>query len=169
MRRLSTRSRAGALLTSSRPAAILDAVNRETSEPARQPLPQQRVDADSSHFWSQAQRAKLVLRRCGACGRGHFPPRFACPYCWSQQLDWIEASGAATVYTFTVMHRAPSAYWAARTPYVVALVDLAEGPRMMANIVGERALDVAIGERVELCFEDRGGFTLPQFRRAHAS
>jgi uncharacterized protein len=131
-------------------------------------LPQPHRDADSVHYWAQAQCGKLVLRECAACGRRHFPPRFACPGCWSSQLRWIEASGDALVHTFTVMQRAPSPEWRSRVPYVVALVDLAEGPRMMANIVGTDALGVAIGERVVLCFEDRGGQCLPQFRRSPA-
>jgi hypothetical protein len=128
-------------------------------------LPQPNADADSAHYWAQAGAGRLVLRECADCGQRHFPPRFACPRCWSARLRWIEASGTGRVYTFTVMHRAPAPAWQPRTPYVVALVDLAEGPRMMANIVGADALGVAIGEQVTLCFEDRDGMALPQFRR----
>jgi uncharacterized OB-fold protein len=130
-------------------------------------LPQPKHDADSTHYWAQARRGKLVLRECVECGRRHFPPRLACPHCWSQRLHWLDASGEGTVYTFTVMHRAPEPPWLSRVPYVVALVDLVEGPRMMANVVGEDALGVAIGERVHVCFEDRNGAALPQFRRTH--
>jgi uncharacterized OB-fold protein len=128
-------------------------------------LPRPRADADSAYYWSQAQQGKLVLRGCGDCGQPHFPPRFACPFCWSQALTWIEASGAGTVYTFTVVRRAAEPQWQARVPYVVALIELAEGPRMMANIVGADAAGVAIGEPVALCFEPRGEAQLPQFRR----
>jgi uncharacterized OB-fold protein len=123
------------------------------------------ADADSAYYWAQAAQGKLVLRQCCDCGQRHFPPRFACPSCWSQHLDWIQASGDGSVYTFTVVRRAPDAQWQARVPYVVALIDLAEGPRMMANIVGEHAAAVAVGEAVELCFERRGEGRLPQFRR----
>jgi uncharacterized OB-fold protein len=70
------------------------------------------------------------------------------------------------VYSFTVMQRAPAPEFASRAPYVVALVDLDEGPRMMANIVGDDALGVGIGERVRVCFEKRkDGFSIPQFVR----
>ncbi|MPZ42299.1 MAG: hypothetical protein GEV05_02645 [Betaproteobacteria bacterium] len=134
-----------------------------------EPLPQPRPDADSAHYWAQARHGKLVLRACTDCGRRHFPPRLACPYCWSQRLQWLDASGEGTVYTYTVMQRAPQPQWLARVPYVVALVDLAEGPRMMANIVGDDALGVAIGERVHVCFEDRDGAALPQFRRSRGT
>jgi uncharacterized OB-fold protein len=133
--------------------------------PTSEPLPQPRPDADTTHYWAQARRGALVLRACADCGRRHFPPRFACPYCWSHRLQWLDASGEGTVYTCTIMHRAPQPQWLARVPYVLALVDLAEGPRMMANIVGDDALGVAIGERVRVCFECRDGGALPQFRR----
>lgn len=131
-------------------------------------VPAPPLDADSAHYWREAAAGKLVLRVCRACGRRHFPPRFACPSCWSQELDWMQACGEGRVYSFTVMQRAPSAPWQARAPYVVALIDLAEGPRMMANVVGEDAREVEIGERVQLTFEPRGEASVPQFRRQPA-
>lgn len=137
-----------------------------TIDPERAPLPEPRADADSIEYWSQARAGKLVLRRCTACGQHHFPPRHLCPACWSADLAWVEASGEGTVYTFTIMHRAPSPAFSGQTPYVVALVDLAEGPRMMANIVGAGAREVALGERVRACFETRGDHALPQFARS---
>jgi len=128
-------------------------------------LPEPRPNADSIEYWARAADERLVLRRCGACGMHHFPPRRLCPGCWSDRLHWSDASGEARVYTFTVMHRAPLPDFASRVPYVVALVDLAEGPRMMANIVGDDAREVRIGETVKLCFEQRGEYKLPQFHR----
>jgi len=129
-------------------------------------LPAPRADADSTEYWSQARAGRLVVRRCTACGQRHFPPRHLCPACWSADLEWIETSGIGTVYTFTVMHRAPSPAFAGQTPYVVALVDLEEGPRMMANIVGAGAREIALGDRVRVCFETRGDHALPQFARS---
>jgi uncharacterized OB-fold protein len=128
-------------------------------------LPQPRADADSAHYWAEAARGRLVLRACNGCGKRHFPPRHTCPVCWSHELTWIEAAGEATVYSFTIMRRAPDPAWQARVPYVVALVDLPEGVRMMTNIVGDDAPGVEIGERVEVCFEARGEARVPQFRR----
>lgn len=139
-------------------------VNAPKSERAK--LPEPRADADSIEYWSQACAGKLVLRRCTACGAHHFPPRHLCTACWSADHEWIEASGAGTVYTFTVMHRAPSPSFSGQTPYVVALVDLAEGPRMMANIVGTGACEIALGDPVRVCFEARGDHKLPQFARS---
>ena len=74
--------------------------------------------------------------------------------------------GGGRVHSHSIVHRAPSPAFRERVPYVVALVDLEEGPRMMANIVGDDALEVAIGDAVEVLFEERGeGRKLPQFRR----
>lgn len=132
------------------------------------PLPAPQPDADSVEYWRACGQGVLLLRRCATCGHTHFPPRHVCPRCWSGRLDAIAASGLATVHTFTIMRRAPAPEFAAALPYVVALVDLDEGPRMMANIVGDDAMAVTIGERVTVQFEDRGEFALPQFRRANS-
>ncbi len=123
-------------------------------------------NADSRVYWEAAARDELVLRRCTACGKRHFPPRHLCPHCWSDQFEWTKCTGKGVIYSFTVMHRAPMPVFAKRVPYVVALIDLDEGPRMMANIVGEEALQTRIGDRVSVCFEQRAeGAKLPQFRR----
>jgi len=100
------------------------------------------------------------------CGTLHFMPRYLCPQCWSDKLEWVEASGTGTVHSFTVIRRAPTPSFAPHVPYVVALIDLEEGPRMMANVIGDTALSIAIGDRVTIAFEDRGeGSLVPQFRR----
>ncbi len=126
-------------------------------------LPLPVANADSATYWQSAKEGKLVLRRCKSCGETHFMPRYLCPVCWSTDLEWIEAVGKGTVHSFTIIRRASSPAFAGLTPYVVALIDLAEGPRMMSNIVGDHALDVEIGDGVTLRFEDREGSKLPQF------
>ncbi len=128
-------------------------------------LPDPRPNADSIAYWESAKQGGLVLRACAECGHKHFPPRRLCPVCWSESLRWTDATGLGTVHTFTIMRRAPVPEFAAQVPYVVALIDLAEGPRMMANIVGDDAHAVRIGERVSVCFEQRGDWAVPQFRR----
>ena len=95
-------------------------------------------------------------------------PRHVCPTCWSDNRTWIDAVGTGTVHSFSIVHRAPLPAFRADCPYVVALLDLTEGPRMMTNIVGTGALDVAIGDAVEVCFEDRGNARVPQFQRIDA-
>jgi uncharacterized OB-fold protein len=82
-------------------------------------------------------------------------------------LEWIESKGTGIVHSFTVIHRPPTAVYTSLTPYVVALIDLSEGPRMMANVIGKDALAVRIGDPVAVTFEARGEFAkVPQFVRA---
>ena len=93
-------------------------------------------------------------------------PRGQCPVCWSDRLEWVDCSGLGTVYSMSIVRRAPTADFGAIVPYVIALIDLDEGPRMFANVVGNGALDAAIGDRVKVTFESRGDGTLiPQFER----
>src|SRR4051812_21066912 len=126
-------------------------------------LPAPALNADSKPFWEAARENRLVIKRCDACARPFFPPRHLCPFCWSDKTSWIESGGVGTVYSYTVMHRPPGPEFAGRGAYVVALVDLAEGPRVMANIVGTGAVDTAVGDRVKVSFEDRpGGWKVPQ-------
>jgi uncharacterized OB-fold protein len=128
-------------------------------------LPLPAPNADSAPYWEGAKAGKLMLQRCADCGAVRFPPRHLCTACWSERTDWIEASGRGSVHSFTVIHRAPAPAFAERVPYVVALIDLAEGPRMLANIVGTDSGNIAIDESVHLCFEPRGDGALPQFER----
>jgi uncharacterized OB-fold protein len=110
-------------------------------------------DADSAAFWEGAREGRLMIQRCPRCGRHVFYPRLACPHCGGSPLEWVEASGRATVYSFTVVHRAPAAF-ADEAPYVVALVDLEEGPRMMTRITGLEPRAVRVGMAVEVRFGD---------------
>ncbi|RQR22894.1 Zn-ribbon domain-containing OB-fold protein [Burkholderia sp. Bp9143] len=133
------------------------------------PLPVPTANADSQPYWDAAREKRLLIRRCDACETTHFMPRHLCPNCWSDRLTWIESQGTGSVHSFTIVRRAPLASFGARTPYVVALIDLDEGPRMLTNIVGDDALSVRIGDRVTVTFEDRGdGAMLPQFHRVNA-
>jgi uncharacterized OB-fold protein len=132
-------------------------------------LPAPVANADSQPYWAAARERRLVIRKCKACGELHFMPRYLCPVCWSDRLEWVDAKGSGSVHSFTIVRRASDPAFAALVPYAVALVDLDEGPRMMANIVGIDALAVKIGDRVQVTFEDRGnGAMLPQFSRAAA-
>jgi len=131
-------------------------------------LPSPVPNADSDPYWEAAKSNKLVLRRCTSCNEVHFMPRYLCPSCWSDKLEWIDACGEGTVHSFTIIRRASSPAFASLVPYVLVLVDLAEGPRMIANLVGDDALEVGIGDTVTLRFESRGELKLPQFSRRSA-
>ncbi len=133
-------------------------------------LPVPIVNADSAPYWEGAREGKLLLQRCEVCQALRFFPRYLCTECGSEKTRWVEASGRGTVHSFTIVHRAAFPEFQARTPYAIALIDLAEGPRMMTNVVGEDALNVEIGDAVDVTFEDRGidGAKIPQFQRAKA-
>jgi uncharacterized OB-fold protein len=129
-------------------------------------LPLPVANADSLPYWDAARERRLLIRKCNACENLHFMPRHLCPECWSDQLVWIDSKGTGSVHSFTVIRRAPTAAFASGSPYVVALIDLDEGPRMIANVIGDQALAVRIGDRVTVTFEHRGeGAMVPQFRR----
>lgn len=128
------------------------------------PLPEPKVEASTAPYWEAAAEGRLLLPRCRACGRVHHHPRGLCPYCWSTDLDWVEAAGTGQVVTYSIVHQPPSPAFA--VPYVLAVVELAEGPRMMTNIVEVAPADVTVGMAVEVTFERRITITLPQFRPA---
>lgn len=126
-------------------------------------LPVPNPNPDSRAYWEAAREDKLMIRRCTACETLHFMPRFLCPHCWSTDLEWVQASGRGKVHSFSIIRRAPLQAYAPRVPYVVALIDLEEGPRMFSNVVGDGALHAQVGSEVRVCFEQRGEYKLPQF------
>ena len=127
------------------------------------PLP--RIDEESRGFWEACARHEIYLQRCRGCGATRFYPRVLCPVCLSSATDWVRASGKGTVYTFTVTHQNQAPGFREEVPYVLAVVELAEGVRMMTNIVGCPPEDVRIGMPVEVVFEDvTPEVALPKFR-----
>lgn len=126
------------------------------------PLPV--IDPDSAPFWNAAREHRLLIKHCNDCNRSHFYPRELCPHCHSDALAWTEAKGTGVVYSFTVARRPAGPAFKPETPYVVALVDLDEGVRMMTNIVGMPADSVRIGLRVQVSYDDvTDDVTLPKF------
>jgi uncharacterized protein len=115
------------------------------------PLPVQLLDAQE--YWAGCRDGRLLVQHCSGCDGWQFYPRVICAACGSVRLTFTEVSGRAVVHSFTVCHRSLGARFAARTPYVVALVDMAEGPRMMTNIVGCEPGEVTIGMPVRVGFE----------------
>ena len=126
-------------------------------------LPEPIRNADSNELWDGMLDNKLRLQECGDCGALDFMPRHMCPKCWSPNRKWREASGKGTVHSFSIVRRASSPAFASRVPYVVALIDLEEGPRMPTAIVGDNALSVEIGDAVKMTFETRGEQKLAVF------
>lgn len=121
-------------------------------------------DGDTAPFWEAAREGRLRIQRCRACGRAVFYPRAVCPHCTSAELEWVDASGRGSVYSYTIIHRAPEEF-RAEAPYVVALVDLEEGARMMTRITGTEPGDMAIGLSVAVDFQPLNeDIRLPCFR-----
>lgn len=130
-----------------------------------QPLPI--PDEDSAPYWDGCRVGELRLQRCTDCGAYRFPAQRLCPTCLSDASEWCLAEGTATVYSFAVVRRALGPNWSDRVPYVVALVDLSEGPRMFTNIVDCAPENVAIGMPLAVVFDPVSDtVTLPKFRPA---
>ncbi len=121
-------------------------------------------DGDSQIYWEGIAQGKLRIQRCDVCARSVFYPRSICPHCHSDQLSWIEATGKGTIYTYTVAHQAFGAF-AGEAPFIVAIVELEEGVRMMTRIVDAPGERVTIGAQVQVGFETSAeGVKLPYFR-----
>ncbi|MFD9790480.1 Zn-ribbon domain-containing OB-fold protein [Streptomyces sp. NPDC059070] len=123
------------------------------------------VDAFTRAYWDAAAEGHLLIRRCGACGRAHHYPREFCPHCWSEDVAWERASGRATLYTWSRVHRNDLPPFGARVPYVAAVVTLEEGPRMMSEVVGAGELRPEMALRV--VFRVQGALQVPVFRPDH--
>lgn len=122
-------------------------------------------EGDTQPFWDAAAEERLLLRRCDDCDTTHFYPRPFCPLCWSANVSWIQASGRATLYTWSVVHRNDLPPFDERVPYVAAVVDLEEGPRMMTNVVDCDPGDLDIGMDLGVTFEWRSdAVRVPVFR-----
>ena len=129
------------------------------------PLP--KADPVTAPFWESLHKGQLEVQRCDDCSSFVFYPRALCPHCSSRRLNWTPVSGRGHIYTMTIVHKAPGAAFQADAPYVVALVELEEGCRVMSNIVEVKAdpEHVRIGMRVEIVYGSvTEAVTLPKFR-----
>lgn len=133
----------------------------------RSARPRPVINRDNAGFWEGVARHRLLIQRCTGCATLRFPWLPGCNSCGGQEWDTVEASGHGTVYSYVVMHHPP--FPAFDPPYAVALVELAEGVRVISNITGVPSDKVRIGMPVELEFlrvdED---MELPVFRGADA-
>ncbi len=135
------------------------------AETASKPVPV--PDDRSAPFFAGARDRQLMLQHCSACDRWSFPVRERCPYCFAAALAWRRASGRGTLYTYTIIHQVMHPGFASSAPYNVAQIDLDEGVRMTANVVGVANDALRIGMRLEAVFEEAGdGVSIPKFRPA---
>ena len=133
-------------------------------------LPRPRPDLDTAPFWDGCRDGRFLLPVCASCGQARWPPGPMCPSCQSMQTRWEPAPDRGRLYSWvTVTHPVDEAL-AEQVPYVVALVELTEGVRVVANIVGCSPDTLSAGETVEMFFEERAdGLRLPNFRREHTT
>ena len=130
------------------------------------PAPAPEIAPESERFWAATARGVLLLQKCGNCDLAIWYPRYVCPYCHSTDLRDTEASGRATIHSFTLTTRGILDY-ADCGPYVLAVVELEEGPKMMTNIVDADPSSLFIGQQLRVVFHDTGaGNALPRFMPA---
>ncbi|VEG46372.1 putative nucleic-acid-binding protein containing a Zn-ribbon [Mycolicibacterium flavescens] len=121
------------------------------------------MDSDSESWWAAVQDRTLLINECGSCSRNSLYARPFCPYCWSEDVCLAPASGRSRLYTWSVIHQNAAPFDA--VPYVVAMVDLEEGPRLMTQIVDCPVDQLCAGMELEIAFrEDDDGFVVPVFR-----
>jgi uncharacterized OB-fold protein len=132
------------------------------SEPVPKPVP--RPAPESVPYWQAARAHRLELPCCNACGKFWFPPSQSCPHCLAADFAWTRVSGVGKVFSFVTFHRVYHPAFAQDVPYVVALVELAEGPRLLSNIVGVSPEAVSCDMPVKVVFDDVAeGVSVPKF------
>ena len=138
-----------------------------TETDLQKPLPT--ITSEARPFWEGAAKQKLLMQRCIDCTAYIWTPRPSCFECGSENIQWQELSGLGGVYSFTVIRqvvgRAASHAFEKDIPYVVAWIDLDEGPRMITNVIGCPVDAVNIGMKVSVVFEQQSPEVwLPKFK-----
>ena len=126
------------------------------------PLPSP-ITPEAKPFWDGLRERKLLLPRCQACGHAFFYPRVLCPRCHARDIGWIQASGRGKLHAFEIAYQAFHKAWKIKPPYVLAMVELAEGPRLMTNVVGCEPEGVHVGMPVQVTFDHHDDVWLPLF------
>ena len=135
----------------------------------KRPIPE--PTPETEEFWAGARRGELRIQRCNACGNAYFFPRPFCPLCSSKDVAWFTAGGRGKLYSYVINHR-PAPGFQDYAPYVIAVVQLDEGPRMMTNIIGvdPTPANLPIDLPVEVTWEKQDDtITLPIFRPVGAA
>jgi uncharacterized OB-fold protein len=109
---------------------------------------------ESQPYWSGLKEHRLLMQHCDSCDRLQFYPRSGCRTCGSTELSWREMSGEGHIYTYTVIHRAPFAAFAEDVPYVYAVVELDEGPRVVSTVEIDDLDAVHVDQRVRATYDD---------------
>jgi uncharacterized OB-fold protein len=110
------------------------------------------IDAASAPYWEAARQGRLLIAECAECGKVHHYPRPFCPFCWSEDVNPVQADGTGTLYTYSTVYVNDLPPFKERLPYVAAIVELDEGPRLMTTIEGTNAGDLRVGMPVTVVF-----------------
>ena len=117
-------------------------------------------DEASQPFYDGAREHRLMIQQCAACGVVIWPVKSRCDNCMQPTVNWVQASGKATLYSFALMHQVYHPGFASEVPYIIAQVDLEEGLRILTNLVDCSSSDLQIGMPLAITDE----VTLPKFR-----
>ncbi|WP_226036047.1 Zn-ribbon domain-containing OB-fold protein [Aquibacillus saliphilus] len=117
----------------------------------------------SKPFWDAIEQGEFILQHCKDCQKWVFYPRSHCPHCWSNQLEWKQASGKAQLKTWSTVHRAGHPAWQAITPYIVGVVELEEGPSMMTHLLVDAPNQLKIGDPLNVHYVQCNDTWLPFF------
>jgi uncharacterized OB-fold protein len=115
------------------------------------------IDSASAPYWDAARNGRLLIAKCETCERVHHYPRPFCPYCWSEDVHPVQASGTGTLYTYSTVYANDLAPFNERLPYVAAIVELDEGPRLMTTIEGAEPEHLRVGMPVTAAFRPVAG------------
>jgi uncharacterized protein len=127
------------------------------------PVP--RVNSDNRAFWEGCARHELTFQRCVSCGSVLWPPSTICPECHGGEMELFLSKGRGTIYSYAVYHTAYHPGFVNELPYVVAIVELHEGPHLLTNIVGCKPEEVTCGLEVDVAWDDvTPDISLPRFR-----
>lgn len=138
-----------------------------TQTTVAKPLPN--ISDFNRPFWEGTHRHELRLQRCQDCGKVWAPNGPVCPHCFSTHYTWDRLSGKGKVASWVVFHKLYHPSFAQDVPYNVAFIELAEGPRIIANVVGIPNKDIRIGMPVEVTFDDiNEQISIPRFKAVKA-
>lgn len=126
--------------------------------------PQPRITPHAAPYWQSCAEEKMALPYCQKCEACFYYPRLWCPQCFNQDLSWQEVSGKGKIYSFSIIYQSPLPSYQADLPYVLAIIELEEGPRMMTNVVNCDVNTVHVDMPVTVTYEQRGDMKIPQFQ-----
>ena len=131
----------------------------------KKPLPV--IDEDTAPYWKYCRQHELRMQKCTECSHIRFPAGILCPACHCMDAEWVKLSGRGTIFSYVVFRKAYHPAYEDEIPYVVAVIQLDEGPRMESNIIDADVNEIKIGMPVKLFFEDvTDEISLPRFKIA---